>query len=150
FNPKPYNEGVRTDRMPGLRSRRQAPVLYGPELTVVAEPGVTLTGMVKDADSGKALAGCRVATYFGYGEGVNATTDAKGAYTLAGIPKEKEGYSVTASFAKGTSTYLLRRKQVADADGYESIRLDMELIKGAVVTGRLIDKRTGKGVVAGI
>src|SRR5262249_36295318 len=30
------------------------------------------------------------------------------------------------------------------------IRLDVELVKGAVVAGRLIDKQTGKGVRAGI
>jgi hypothetical protein len=31
FNPKPYNEGAKDDRMPGVRSRRLVPVLYGPD-----------------------------------------------------------------------------------------------------------------------
>ena len=37
-----------------------------------------------------------------------------------------------------------------DTDGYAPVKLDVSLVKGAVVTGRVVDRQTGKGIEAGI
>jgi 5-hydroxyisourate hydrolase-like protein (transthyretin family) len=149
FDAKPYNAAARDDTPPGFRSRRAVPVLFGPEPTFVTEPGVTVTGTIKDAATGRPVAGCRVAAHFGYGDGAAALTDAAGRYTLANLPKEKAGYGIVVLPPK-TSRYLNRWGRAADGAGFGPIRLDLELVEGAVVTGRVIDPRTGKGVPAGI
>ena len=149
FDPKPFNEAAKDDVPPGFRSRRIAPVLYGPELTFVSEPGVTVTGVVKDADTGKPIPNCRVQSGFGFGERIDTRTDAAGTYTIAGLPREKTGYTVFAWPAKDAG-YLTRHKHVADTGDPKPIRCDVEVVKGAVVTGRVIDRKTGKGIVAGI
>jgi hypothetical protein len=59
------------------------------------------------------------------------------------------GYQLFANPPEG-SAYLRRTASVAKAQGNEATRLDIELVKGVVVTGRVTDKQTGKGVSAGV
>ena len=149
FDAKAYNAAVRDDRPPVFRPRRVAPVLFGPEPTFVTEPGVTVAGVVKDAATGRPVAGCRLSAYLGFGDWINARTDATGAYTIAGLPRDPNGYSVHARPGKDTG-YLSRSVRAADTGDLKPVRCDVELVKGAVVTGRVVDRKTGKGVVAGI
>jgi hypothetical protein len=48
------------------------------------------------------------------------------------------------------STYLRRIGHAADSEGYTPVRLDVELARGALVTGRVVDRQTGQGVEAGV
>jgi hypothetical protein len=48
------------------------------------------------------------------------------------------------------SPLLARLVRVPDTDGLTPITFDIELARGIVVTGRVIDKATGKGVAGGI
>src|SRR5206468_2598626 len=48
------------------------------------------------------------------------------------------------------STYLRRSVTAEATPGTAPVRLDIELARGVVVSGRVIDRATGKGVQAGI
>ncbi len=46
--------------------------------------------------------------------------------------------------------YLNLSPRVADTAGFTPVQLDIQLAKGVVVTGRLIDRQTGKGLRGGV
>jgi RNA polymerase sigma factor (sigma-70 family) len=125
------------------------PGVYAPSLTFVGEPGKAVEGVVKDADSGKPLAGCEVFANTTWGDGVAARTDAAGKFRLDGLPKTPKGYDVSV-LPPGGNTYLKRDAHAADTDGYATVSLDVGLVRGAVVTGRVVDRQTGQGVQCSI
>jgi RNA polymerase sigma factor (sigma-70 family) len=149
FDPKPYNDVLLKKEHEDLRVLNRFLGLYPPTLTFVAEAGKTVQGVVKDAASGKPIPGCRLYAHTGFGEGVVVVSDANGKYRLDGLPKNARGYSVSVGPPKGTA-YLNRTASTADSDGYTPIKLDIDLAKGVIVTGRVVDRQTGKGVQAGI
>jgi hypothetical protein len=57
-------------------------------------------------------------------------------------------YEVRAAPRNGIDPFLGIRKTVTDTSGLKAIETDLELPRGVIVTGRLIDKATGKGVRA--
>jgi RNA polymerase sigma factor (sigma-70 family) len=149
FDPKPYNDVLLKKEYEDLRVLNRFLGLYPPTLTFVAEAGKTIEGVIKDAASGKPLTCYRVSAYTGWDDGVTAMSDANGKYRLDGIPKNARGYHVSVLPPKNTG-YMNRTANAADTGGYTPVHLDIELTKGAVVTGRVVDKQTGKGVQAGI
>ncbi len=149
FDPKPFNDVLLKKEHDNLRVTNRFLGLYSPSLTFVAEAGKTVEGVVKDAASGKSLPGCSVFVNTGFGDGITVMSELNGRYRIDGLPKKPEGYSVGVAPPKD-STYLQRRSGTADTDGYAPVKLDIELVKGVVVTGRVVDRQTGKGVQAGI
>ncbi|MFO0807831.1 MAG: sigma-70 family RNA polymerase sigma factor [Gemmataceae bacterium] len=150
FAAKAYNAAAANSEPAELRIPRQTPVLYGPDMQYIAEPGVTLEGKVTDAATGQPLAGAGVSVHIGFGDGVVARTGPDGSYRIGGIPKSKRGYNAFVSVGSGATTYLGRRVQIPDGDGLGPFRADVAVQRGAVVTGRVIDRQTGKGVLAGV
>jgi RNA polymerase sigma factor (sigma-70 family) len=148
FDPKPVNEAANAQTPAELRIPGQQPVLYGPDFTYVVVPARAVEGVVKDAATGKPVAGVRVSALFGFGDGVMAVTDKDGKYRLEGLPPEK-AYRVHFYPADG-SAYLKRAGNAEAEAGNKPVRIDVELVKGVVVTGRVVDPQTGKGVQAGI
>src|SRR5262249_47163636 len=130
-----------------LSPSRDQPVLYGPDFTHVVVIGKVVEGVVKDAATGKPIAGASVMARLGYGTGTAAVTDKEGKYRLEGLPQEKT-YRVHVNAPQG-STYLRRAGSAEGTPGATPVRLDVELYKGVVVTGQVIDKQTRKGVQAG-
>src|SRR5262249_30608106 len=149
FDPKPYNDALLKKENDDLRVLNRFLGVYPPTLTYVAERGKTVEGVVKDAASGRALAGCAMFAPTGYSDGVVVVSDAEGRYRIGGLPKDAKGYRVSAGPPRG-STYLSRTAHAADTGGFSPVKLDVELVKGAVVTGRVVDRQTGKGLVADI
>jgi RNA polymerase sigma factor (sigma-70 family) len=149
FDPKPYNDVLLKKENDNLRVVNRLLGLYPPRLTFVAEPGKTIEGVVRDAATGKPLAGCQLYSLTGFGEGVNALTDAAGKYRLEGIPKRAQGYTISAS-PPDQASFLGRNVTVPDTEGFSPMKMDIELARGVVVTGRVTDRQTGKGVMAGI
>lgn len=129
-----------------LRIPGQPPLLFGPAVEFVAAPGKVLAGRVTDADTGKPIPGVRVRTLFGFGDSASAVTDKDGAYRLEGLPRER-GYHVSTSLPG--SNYLGGHGNTPDTPA-AVIAVDVKMSRGVVVTGRVIDKQTGKGVIAGI
>ncbi|MBO0700185.1 MAG: carboxypeptidase regulatory-like domain-containing protein, partial [Zavarzinella sp.] len=129
-----------------LRIPGQPPLLSGPAVEYVAAPGKTVSGRVTDTDTGKPVRGARVGTIFGFGDSAEVVTDGDGTYRLEGLPRER-GYSVFASLKD--SDYLEGHGHVLDGPA-ATVTIDVKMSRGVVVTGRVTDKQTGKGVTAGI
>jgi hypothetical protein len=118
---------------------------YPPEFAFAAEASKTIEGVIKDAASGKPQAGCQVLTGTSYAHGISVVSNAEGKYRLEGLAKKPHGYHVWVRPPK-ESTYLYQAFQVAATPGFRKVQLDFELVKGAIVSGRVVDKQTGKGV----
>jgi RNA polymerase sigma factor (sigma-70 family) len=148
FDGKAYNEAALTQEPAQFRIKGQLPILYGPEATVVVEAGKVIEGVVKDISTGTGLPGVRVTALFGFGESAEAIVDANGKYRLEGVPQDKN-YQVHATPPEG-SPYIRRSASVAAEPGTGPVRIEVELAKGVIVSGRVIDRQTGKGVVSGV
>src|SRR5439155_15437447 len=77
-----------------------------------------------------------------------AVTDAQGRYELPGCPRGPS-YGVTVVPPKDAPYFIVGR-QVADTDGPEPLTVDVDLPRGVLVRGRLIDGGTGKPVVGAV
>jgi RNA polymerase sigma factor (sigma-70 family) len=149
FNPKPYNDELLKEQNSTLRVLNRFPGLYPPSLTFVAEAGKTVEGVIGDAVTGKPVPGCRLYAHAGYGDVIRVLCDADGKYVLRGLAKNAGGYHLSVTPPSGAG-YLNRTTQAPDTAGYAPVRLDIALAKGTTVSGRVVEKQTGKGVHAGI
>ncbi len=118
------------------------PVLHGPEPVFVVEPGKVIRGVVRDAATGELWPGVQV-----HCNGNSATTDAAGRYEIRGVHKDKS-YSLWV-YADLSAGLLGREVKVPDTDDYAPVTADIAVTRftqTAVITGRLIDAATGKGI----
>jgi RNA polymerase sigma factor (sigma-70 family) len=145
FDPKTFGEKVRKSDDDNFLALNRVRGLYAPEFTFIAEPGKEITGTITDADTGEPIAGCQVVTFAGMGCDIRSVSDAGGRYRLVGVAKNERGQSVLVSPPGGT-LYLGLNPRADDTEGLAPVRLDVRLAKGAVVTGRVIDRQTGKGL----
>ncbi|MBI1916034.1 MAG: sigma-70 family RNA polymerase sigma factor [Planctomycetes bacterium] len=148
FDPRPYNDAALKRVPPELLILDQTPLMYGLSFDYVAGPAQLLGGTVREAGTGKPVAGVTVFALTGYGRGVHAVTDAGGRYTLVGLPKRKE-YGLHASPTR-KSALIGRSMRVQAGEGLEPLTADIELARGIILSGRLIDRATGKGVRGGV
>ncbi len=148
FDARAHNEAATAQTPPELRIPGQPPTLFGPEFTFVVVLGRAVEGTITDAVTKKPVAGVSVMVHSGFGNGVMGRTDKDGRYRLEGLPQQKS-YSVFATPTEGTA-YLRRHTTTGAEPGTKPIRLDMEMYKGVMVSGQVIDKQTGRGVMAGI
>jgi RNA polymerase sigma factor (sigma-70 family) len=128
--------------MPAEMQRETDPRLYGPTFDYVAAAGKTVEGVVTEATTGRPLAGVVVSTLAGYGAQIDAVTDERGRYRLTGVPKQRDYLLVMEPPAGGS--YLRAGARPADTPGLQPVRADAVLARGVVVTGRLIDRATGR------
>jgi RNA polymerase sigma factor (sigma-70 family) len=150
FDPKPYNQAAANLRPSAMRGRGDTPMLYGSTFDFVAEPGKTISGVVRTAD-GQPVEGAHVgASTLGLGTGiVTATTTADGRFTLTGLAK-RPSYQVGVT-PEINSPFLGRSIMVPDTDGLQPVTTEVTLVARAViVTGRVIDQATGNGVLSSL
>jgi RNA polymerase sigma factor (sigma-70 family) len=131
-----------------LRIPGQPPLLHGTSFDYVAGPARRLEGTVREAGTGTPLAGMPIMASGDFNSGSMAVSDAKGRFTLTGLPK-RETYDIHVSPPKGSSL-LARTVRLPDDGGLGPISCDIELARGVLVTGRLIDRATGKGIKGGL
>jgi RNA polymerase sigma factor (sigma-70 family) len=148
FDPEPYNKATHERERPEVRRRGMIPMLAGPTFRLVAEPTRVIEGVVKDAATGKPLAGVSIFSNPGYNNAIHSVSDANGRYRLDGLPKNKD-YSLHAT-PPGKSTLMMRSVRIADDGGLGTIKRDIEMMRGVVLTGRVIDRSTAKGIRAGL
>jgi hypothetical protein len=101
--------------------------------------------VVRDLDTGVPLAGIAVGNLLGVD--AHATTDPHGRYVLEGLPKLAE-YRLSASARGSDQPYITTERSVSDGPGYEPVTADIAMVRGTVVTGRLIDRANGRPVQA--
>jgi RNA polymerase sigma factor (sigma-70 family) len=109
------------------------------------KPGKSISGVVRDIDTGAPLAGIRVLSRTGVHTW--GTTDQDGRYRIDGLSKQP-AYQLLASARESDQPYIISQRSVQDSSGYESVTADIAMVRGVVVTGRLIDKRTNRPVQA--
>ncbi len=137
--------------------------IYPSSFVHVAGPTRPIEGVVSDQDTGQPLAGITIQGERSLGnpiEYVSAITDNQGHYRLVGLPRGREGHVLAVSpsdlnlYGARKATrgypadealpYLRSRLPVPSTDSNDSIHLDINLKRGVWVTGRLVDKATGK------
>jgi RNA polymerase sigma factor (sigma-70 family) len=148
FDAAALNKAVQENIPEQLRIPGQPPLLYRPSFDYIAEPTRRIEGVVREVGSGNPIPGVHVNALTGYNRGSQAVSDKQGRYHLDGLPKLKE-YSLHAS-PPGGSAFIPRSVRVPDQPGLQLIPYDLELARGVVVSGRIIDRVTGKGVQSGM
>jgi RNA polymerase sigma factor (sigma-70 family) len=150
FDPKPYNQAF-LDRIKGMRIRHgnwRWFMLSGPDVSVVAQPEKILRGTVRDIDTGKGVPDALVRLLEDSEESVQfppeSRTDAQGHYELHGIRKTKRYLLV--AFDEAVRGYVNSQVWVDDTAGYQPITADLRVKKGVIITGKVIDRGTGKPI----
>jgi RNA polymerase sigma factor (sigma-70 family) len=144
LDPKEFNDAVVKNA--GGKPRW---CLYGPDFTVVAEREKLIRGRVADVDTGKPRADVEVLLTRTDGGDLlqvipRARTDKDGRYEMHGVRKAKS-YMVEVA-ADAAAGYMPAQATAGDTPGYDPLAIDLRVRKGVVVTGRIIDKGTGKPV----
>jgi beta-lactamase regulating signal transducer with metallopeptidase domain/5-hydroxyisourate hydrolase-like protein (transthyretin family) len=128
--------------------------IFGAEFTVATTPSRPIVGVVRDAKTGKPLAGVSVqsdklADYpFARHHVLKTTTDAEGRYHLIGMPKGKGNWLMVVP--NDEQQYLMREVKLPDPEGLGPITADVELHRGVWISGRVTEKGTGRPVRARI
>jgi RNA polymerase sigma factor (sigma-70 family) len=146
FDPEPYNEASRRNVPKEFASLMRARLLYGPDLTLVAEREKLIRGVVTAADTGKGLAGIEVRLW-GYSDShvkvpLKTTTGADGRYEIHGARKDK-GYAILAK-PDVDAGYVGCNLRADDTPGYDPVRVDVRMVKGVIITGRVFERVAGK------
>jgi RNA polymerase sigma factor (sigma-70 family) len=149
FDPRPYNQAVLDnsfkDLIALLGKGRQ---LHGPEVSVVAEVEKPIRGIVKDADTGAGRPNVWVQLTQMDERPQNfhlrARTDAEGRYEIHGARKAKSyPLAVSSDLATG---HMGCQLHADDTPGFQALVADLEVKKGVIITGRMLDQATGKPV----
>ncbi|MFO0807830.1 MAG: sigma-70 family RNA polymerase sigma factor [Gemmataceae bacterium] len=148
FDPQPHNRAA-TDNVPaGMDQFAVRWLLYGPDLTYVAEAEKPVRGVVTDIDTGEPQAGVTVSLTRNGPALVavpqSATTDAAGRYEIRGARKAKD-YMIEVPSDPATG-HLPAQVHGGDTPGYGPVVIDVRVKKGIIITGRVIDGGTGRGV----
>ena len=127
----------------------QGTQLAGATFDYIAGPTKPIVGVVRLKGSSKPVAGAMVrgvdpATH----TAVTARTDAAGLFRLDGVPKA-EFYRIEVIPRQGIDSFLRRSEMINDTEGLKPIDTVVEVAPGVIVTGRLIDKVTGRVVPPG-
>lgn len=145
-----YDRALWKNAAPYLRlAENWLPHLRGPTFDYVAAPAREITGTVRDAVTGKPLAGVTVATNSaGDRNSVRVVTDRRGHYRLTGLPP-CEDYSLFAVPAAETML-LSRAADVRAPQGLGPVVRDIDLLRGVRISGQVIDASTRKGIPASV
>jgi beta-lactamase regulating signal transducer with metallopeptidase domain/protocatechuate 3,4-dioxygenase beta subunit len=146
FDPRPLNEMV-IRGWSDMQRPGKAPLLFAPEFEFVGELARIVQGTVREAGSGGPIAGALVRGNGGYGGLIWSFTDGQGRYRLEGMTILKRQYQLTVDAPEGSS-FLNRRQSVVSRGGSEPLAADVELVRGSVITGRVIDRQTQKPLPA--
>ena len=148
----PQPIGAASDVMADLlvRARSAVPRVVGPTFELVAGPTKPITGVVRLKGTGKPLVGVIVHGAVSATRAAASTrTDAEGRFRLVGLPKGAV-YQIRAFPRTGIDPFLGKTITVTDTAGVNPIETTLELVKGVIVVGRLVDEATGQPVFAGI
>ncbi|MDR3623314.1 MAG: carboxypeptidase regulatory-like domain-containing protein [Paludisphaera borealis] len=125
-------------------------IFHGPDFTYTATPGRPIEGRIKDAQTGRPLAGVEVkserfagANFLGARD-LETRSDADGRFRIAGMPKAK-GNIIRVAPA-GEQPYFAVLVHVPDPAGLEPVQVEVALHEGIWIDGELTDQRSGKPI----
>jgi RNA polymerase sigma factor (sigma-70 family) len=147
LDPKPFNQPVFDSAGKNHVNYRWS-ILSSPDAQVIAEPEKVIRGVVTDADTGKGQPGIVVRLIRDSDEMVHyppqARTDAQGRYEIHGVRKTNR-YLVAIDCNPDTG-YMASQVWVDDTIAHQSIRADIKVKKGVIVTGKVLDGATGEPI----
>jgi RNA polymerase sigma factor (sigma-70 family) len=129
------------DRPPPYRDL----IVYPARFERPCKPGKSIVGIVRDRDTGAPVPGIAVRSLLG--TDARSITDGEGRYRLDGLPKQSR-FTLIASAGPSDQPYITTERPVPDGPGYEPVTADIAMVRGVVVTGRLIDRANGRPVQA--
>ncbi len=146
-------EPIRAQNLPGMGARFGMRTFYGPSLQLAASPSRPVEGFVRDRETGAPVIGAIVSSYkladqeLGNNTIVRTTSDAKGHYRLAGMPRGSGNELMV--IPPAGAPYLAAMVKLDDPPGLGPMAFDIPLYRGIVIEGRVLDEpTTGKPVSA--
>jgi RNA polymerase sigma factor (sigma-70 family) len=125
--------------------QRRGMAVYQARFEHPCKPGTSITGVVRDRDTGAPIAGVTVSSLFAVSG--RTTTDREGRYRLEGLSRHSE-YVLHASAGASDQPYITTEQKVANRPDNEPVTADIAMVRGALVTGRMIDRANGRPVQA--
>jgi hypothetical protein len=107
------------------------------------KPGESITGVVRDRDTGAPLAGVAVRTVFSVS--ADTVTDREGRFRLEGLSKDPY-YILNTSASSSDQPYITTERRVEAGPSDHPLTAEIVMVRGVVVTGRLIDRANGRPV----
>ena len=144
FDPAPINKAVQQRFPQQGRGRGNPPQLYGATILYVAGPGRAIEGVIREAGTGKPVPGMTVAALVSMIDYAYALTDSQGRFRLDGLAKQQKYWIQTEP--SGLGSWMGTAAIVPDAEGLRTLKVELTVARGVVVTGQVIDQATGKGV----
>jgi beta-lactamase regulating signal transducer with metallopeptidase domain len=128
--------------------------VFGKDFTYQAAPTKPIVGTVRDAATGKPLAGVRLELK-GH-KFIGTWTDAEGKFRLVGMPKETVPVPDDQPWNRNRlvvvrnpdQPYFGNEVDIPQTAGLDPVTLDIKLKRGLWITGRVTDKVTGKPISA--
>ncbi len=121
--------------------------LYGSDFDFAVLPSRPVTGVVRDAETGKGVAGARVFSWRFAGARliqdmkISTTTDEAGGFRLKGMSEGKGGLIMVMPAAD--QPYFSQVVEVATDANLDPTPCDIQLHRGIWITGKVTDKATG-------
>jgi RNA polymerase sigma factor (sigma-70 family) len=106
----------------------------------VTSPAQPIRGVVRDRATGTPVAGVRV---FALLDAPPAFTDENGRFEILGCPKMPQGYVVMAQPQAG-QPYFAAKTALPDKPGFDPLTVDLDLVGGIPLSGRVTSQATGK------
>jgi len=144
FDPTPINTAVQQRFPQRSRGPGNPPQLYAATILYVADPGRAMEGVIREAGTGKPVPGMTVAALVSMIDYAHAVTDAHGRFRLDGLAKQQQYWIQTEP--SGLGPWMGTAAIVSDAEGLRTLKVELTVARGVVVTGQVIDRATGKGV----
>jgi hypothetical protein len=148
LDPKEYNKAVVKNARAGFGSGKPRWQLYGPDCGVVVEREKLIRGQVTELGTGKPRPGVHVILSRSGSDllpvPLGAWTDKDGRYELHGAHKSNR-YMVEVS-SNPADGFMACQVWAEDSTGYDPLTINLGVKKGIVVTGRMLDRDTGKPV----
>jgi protocatechuate 3,4-dioxygenase beta subunit len=106
----------------------------------VASPERVIRGVVRDQATGRPVAGVRM---FALLDNSPAVTDQGGRFEIRGCPKMPQGYALMAQPQAG-QPYFAAKVSFPDKPGFAPLAVDVDLVGGIPLSGRVTNQATGK------
>jgi beta-lactamase regulating signal transducer with metallopeptidase domain/protocatechuate 3,4-dioxygenase beta subunit len=124
--------------------------IYGADFTYTAAPGRPIEGRVKDVKTGQPLADVEIRSYRFAGSdfvgimNLKTRTDTDGRFRLEGMPKGKANKVILVP--NDEQPYFMQEIDIADPPGAGPVSVEIALLPGVWIEGKLTEKATGKPV----